>query len=109
MTNFPNGINAGLASGGSATLAINGVPLPPFAVGTANLASGVGTVTTGLGGVVTAFIAGVVNQPAGGGTTFGYVAGSATAGGAVVCTVYDKAGVAGTATTPIFWIAGGTA
>ncbi len=109
LTHFPNGVNAGNNAGGSATLAINSIPIPPIAIGTANLVAGVGTVTTGLGGLVTAFVASVTNQPAGGGTTFGYVAGSAVAGGAVVCTVYDQSGVAGTATTPISWFAGGTA
>lgn len=110
-TNFPNGINAGDNAGGSATLAINGVPVPPIAMGTALLAAtGMGTITTGLGGNIASVVAILRNQPAAGGTTFGYVAGSAVGtSGQVVFTYYDKAGVQGTATAPIYWIASGTA
>ena len=111
-TNFPNGIRVGNSAGVAGTLLIGSYQVPVIAAGTGLTdTGGKGTVTTGLGGVLTSFQATFRNNPAGGGTTIGPFAGSAVSTGGGVATVqyYDAAGVAGTAAAPFYWVATGTA
>lgn len=131
-TNYPNGINIGTASGGSASFQLGGTAVTAsaaelnvldgavsakvitgpsavaFAAGTA-LITTTGGVTTGLGGTVSQVVASFAQNA--GGTTLGYVSGTASLAGAgsVTFAVFDTAGVAGTAAAAIHWIAVGTA
>lgn len=124
LTNFPDGLRVGSNTGatalfviGSGTVAVTAGQLNTLntnvvASGTGLLAAtGSGTISTGLGGALTSAVANIRNPPgAGGGTTFGYVGGSIVGtSGQVIFSYWDSAGVLGTATQNIFWIATGTA